>query len=116
MPYTDPPQVVDYKPSNSRTRGNLDQEVTVKCPLVGNPPPVCSWEFHTCDLETLLDVPSGLTFNNNNCSFTIQKLTLEYRNKCFKCYARNYLGDSSRDILDITFNGNDGMHVQCAIA
>ena len=98
----DPPQVIGNVPYIT---GYLGEKVTVNCPLVGNPPPVCSWKFTTCDYLTVLDMPSGVTFQNNNCSFTIQKLTSEYHSKCYICYARNSLGNKSTIYQSIQFEG-----------
>ena len=100
--FTDPPQVIGHVP---RTRGHLGKEVTLNCPLVGNPHPICSWEFYICDYETKLDVPSGISYGNNNCSLVVHKLTADYLYKCFICNAKNNLGSNWITVLEIVFTG-----------
>ena len=104
---TDPPMKT-Y--SRQRIRGQVGEEITVNCPLAGNPLPVCTWEFYTCSYTTLLEAPSGITYKNNNCSLIINDLTSEYLYKCFKCNARNSLGSNSRDVQSIFFTGIIIMH------
>ena len=74
--------------------------------MEANPFPMCTWTIFYCGSNKSVDISRSteITYTNQNCDMTIEQLTTDFTDYCYKCDATNEYGTTTVYYNSIIFS------------